>query len=241
MDNQNRNTPPPGHVAIIMDGNGRWASKRNLDRIHGHIQGVESIRKVIRAAVHNDVKYLTLYAFSTENWGRPAEEVNALIGLLCDCTLQETPALLKQDVRILFIGDIDGMTDEVKASMAQSELVTRDCRTLTLVIAVNYSARWEITRMAQKVAAQAVAGTLEPEEITAETVSRNLTTAGLPDPDLLIRTSGELRLSNFLLWQLAYSELYFTPVYWPDFDEAEFEKAVREYQKRERRYGVLTK
>lgn len=240
MNNQSPNTAPR-HVAIIMDGNGRWAKERGLDRVHGHIGGVESIRRTIIAAIKNGVKYLTLYAFSTENWGRPAEEVRALIELLCECTAKETPELKEKGVRMRFIGDIEGMSDKVKTSIARSEKETESCDAMTLVIAVNYSARWEITRMTQQLAAAAKAGIIQPEDIDQELISDHLTTTGIPDPDLLIRTSGELRLSNFLLWQMAYSELFFTPVYWPDFDETEFNKAIEEYKKRERRYGILTK
>ncbi len=239
MDNEPVNTAPR-HVAIIMDGNGRWAKARGLERVHGHVNGVESIRKVIRAAIRNDVQYLTLFAFSTENWGRPAEEVGALIELLCDCISRETPALKAQGVRLRFIGGIDEMSDNVQKSIAWSQNETAACDTVTLAIAVNYSSRWEITRMVRRLAAAARAGDLDPDAIDAELISQNMTTADLPDPDLLIRTSGEERLSNFMLWQLAYSELYFTPVLWPDFDEKEFDRAIEAYKKRERRYGILT-
>lgn len=231
----------PRHVAIIMDGNGRWAEERGQGRVYGHINGVESMRKVIRAAVRRGVKFLTVYAFSTENWGRPKEEVQALMELLCKSLSNETAELKSQGVRMRFIGNVEALAEDVRAAIARSEKETGRNEKLTLVVAVNYSSRWEITRMAQKIAVQVRDEGLQIHEITDRTVADNLVTAGIPDPDLLIRTSGEQRLSNFLLWQLSYSELYFTETYWPDFDESEFDKAIAEYQKRERRYGILMK
>ena len=231
----------PRHVAVIMDGNGRWAKERGQERVYGHVNGVESMRKVIRAAMKWGVKYLTAYAFSTENWGRPREEVDALMELLCRTIADETDELDANGVRIRFIGQTDVLSDVVRESISRSERSTKHNDKHHLIIALNYSSRWEIVRMAQRVAAQVRDGDLQVCDIDAEVVSRNLETAGIPDPDLLIRTSGELRLSNFLLWQLSYSELYFTETYWPDFDEAQFDRAIEEYRKRERRYGVLTK
>ena len=231
----------PRHVASIMDGNGRWAEERGQGRVYGHINGVESMRKAIRAAVRRGVKFLTVYAFSTENWGRPKEEVQALMELLCTSLSNETAELKSQGVRMRFIGDVEALAEDVRAAIARSEKETHRNEKLTLVVAVNYSSRWEITRMAQKIAVQVRDEGLQIHEITDRTVADNLVTAGIPDPDLLIRTSGEQRLSNFLLWQLSYSELYFTETYWPDFDESEFDKAIAEYQKRERRYGILMK
>ena len=231
----------PRHVAIILDGNGRWAEERGQGRVYGHINGVESMRKAIRAAVRRGVKFLTVYAFSTENWGRPKEEVQALMELLCTSLSNETAELKSQGVRMRFIGDVEALAEDVRAAIARSEKETHRNEKLTLVVAVNYSSRWEITRMAQKIAVQVRDEGLQIHEITDRTVADNLVTAGIPDPDLLIRTSGEQRLSNFLLWQLSYSELYFTETYWPDFDESEFDKAIAEYQKRERRYGILMK
>lgn len=231
----------PRHVAIIMDGNGRWAEERGQGRVYGHINGVESMRKAIRAAVRRGVKFLTVYAFSTENWGRSKEEVQALMELLCTSLSNETAELKSQGVRMRFIGDVEALAEDVRAAIARSEKETHRNEKLTLVVAVNYSSRWEITRMAQKIAVQVRDEGLQIHEITDRTVADNLVTAGIPDPDLLIRTSGEQRLSNFLLWQLSYSELYFTETYWPDFDESEFDKAIAEYQKRERRYGILMK
>ncbi len=231
----------PRHVAVIMDGNGRWAKERGQERVYGHVNGVESMRRVIRSAMKWGVKYLTAYAFSTENWGRPREEVDALMELLCRTIANETDELDANGVRIRFIGQTDVLSDVVRESISRSERNTMHNDRLHLIIALNYSSRWEIARMAQRVAAQVRDGDLRVCDIDAEVVSRNLETAGIPDPDLLIRTSGELRLSNFLLWQLSYSELYFTETYWPDFDEAQFDRAIEEYRKRERRYGVLTK
>ncbi len=231
----------PRHVAVIMDGNGRWAQKRGEDRVFGHISGVESMRKVIRAAVECGVEYLTVYAFSTENWGRPEQEVAALMELLCKTIANETNELKQNGVRMRFIGDIQALSKEVRAAISKSEKETFQNRKLTLIIAVNYSARWEITQMVRKVAVQVRDEGLQIHDITADTVAANLVTAGIPDPDLLIRTSGELRLSNFLLWQLSYSELYFTDIYWPDFDEEAFYQAIHEYQQRDRRYGLLAK
>ena len=199
------------------------------------------MRKAIRAAVRRGVKFLTVYAFSTENWGRPKEEVQALMELLCTSLSNETAELKSQGVRMRFIGDVEALAEDVRAAIARSEKETHRNEKLTLVVAVNYSSRWEITRMAQKIAVQVRDEGLQIHEITDRTVADNLVTAGIPDPDLLIRTSGEQRLSNFLLWQLSYSELYFTETYWPDFDESEFDKAIAEYQKRERRYGILMK
>ena len=231
----------PRHVAVIMDGNGRWAQERGEDRVVGHINGVESMRKMIRAAVECGVEYLTVYAFSTENWGRPEREVTALMELLCTTIANETDELKQNGVRMRFIGDIQALSKEVRTAISKSEKETFQNRKLTLIIAVNYSSRWEITQMVRKVAVQVRDEGLQVHDITADTVAANLATAGIPDPDLLIRTSGELRLSNFLLWQLSYSELYFTDIYWPDFDEEAFYEAIREYQHRDRRYGLLIK
>ena len=231
----------PRHVAVIMDGNGRWAQERGEDRVVGHINGVESMRKTIRAAVECGVAHLTLSALSTENWGRPEREVTALMELLCTTIANETDELKQNGVRMRFIGDIQALSKEVRTAISKSEKETFQNRKLTLIIAVNYSSRWEITQMVRKVAVQVRDEGLQVHDITADTVAANLATAGIPDPDLLIRTSGELRLSNFLLWQLSYSELYFTDIYWPDFDEEAFYEAIREYQHRDRRYGLLMK
>lgn len=230
----------PRHVAVIMDGNGRWAERRGMDREYGHIQGVESIRRTLRAAVDFGIKYLTIYAFSTENWNRPKDEVHALMELLCKTIAAETDGMRKEGIRMRYIGNLDQLSAPVRESIMRSERETINCSKLTLIVAVNYSARWEITQMVQKVAAQVRDGGLQIHDISASTVEEYLTTSGIPDPDLLIRTSGELRLSNFLLWQLSYSELYFTDTLWPDFDKEELLKALLEYQRRERRYGALS-
>ena len=231
----------PRHVAVIMDGNGRWAQERGEDRVVGHINGVESMRKTIRAAVECGVEYLTVYAFSTENWGRPEREVTALMELLCTTIANETDELKQNGVRMRFIGDIQALSKEVRTAISKSEKETFQNRKLTLIIAVNYSSRWEITQMVRKVAVQVRDEGLQVHDITADTIAANLATAGIPDPDLLIRTSGELRLSNFLICQLSYSDLYFTDLNCPDIDEEAFYEAIREYQHRDRRYGLLMK
>jgi len=231
----------PRHVAIIMDGNGRWAEQRGMERVYGHVQGVESVRRVVKAATRWGIEYLTIYAFSTENWGRPTEEVTALMELLCESSMGEAPALQRAGVRMRFIGNRAGLSERVQEAIRRSEEMTAGDTKLTLQIAVNYSSRWEITEMVRQMAQEVKSGVLTPEEITPEKISDHLTTAGVPDPDLLIRTSGEHRLSNFLLWQLSYSELYFTDIFWPDFDEQAFDLAVKDFQNRQRRYGLLTK
>ena len=240
MENlQHKNVPQ--HVAIIMDGNGRWARERGLDRIQGHIAGVESVRKVIKAAVGAGIKYLTLYAFSTENWGRPKEETDALMRLLCESAVNESPKLKEQGIKLNFVGDMDSMPDDMRRAIAKSREETASGKVMTLTLAINYGSRREIAQMAKLVASEVKENKLSIREIDDDVVREYLITAALPDPDMLIRTGGELRLSNFLLWQAAYSELYFTGVYWPDFDGTEFGKALDEYAKRERRYGLLTK
>ncbi|MBE5033352.1 isoprenyl transferase [Gallalistipes aquisgranensis] len=231
----------PRHVAIIMDGNGRWAEEHGKERIFGHMNGVESVRNAVRASVRNGVRYLTLYAFSTENWGRPVQEVEALMELLCKSIVNEGRELCEQGVRVEILGDRSRMSEKVQEHLSLIERETSAGDRLTLILALNYSSRWEITRMAQRIAREAAEGKIAPEEIDQQTVAGHMATAAWPDPDLLIRTSGERRLSNFLLWQLAYTELYFTDIYWPDFTEAEFDKAIRSYQSRERRYGLTTK
>lgn len=231
----------PRHVAIIMDGNGRWAESRGLDRIHGHIQGVESVRAVLKAAIRHGVEFLTIYAFSTENWGRPREEVDKLMELLCKSILEESEELAAEGVRMKFIGNLEALPAEVRKTIRENRSEPGTENKVTLVIAVNYSSRWELTEMARKLAQEACKGEIRLEEITAETVSAHLATAGIPDPDLLIRTSGELRLSNFMLWQLSYSELYFTETLWPDFGEEDFDRAMEEYSRRSRRYGLIKK
>ena len=227
----------PQHIAIIMDGNGRWAKERGCDRLVGHQNGVVSVRKITEAATEIGIKYLTLYTFSTENWNRPQAEVDALMELLVENIVKETPTFHQNNIRLLAIGDLKRMPTHVAARLQQCIDETSVNTGLSLVLALSYSARWELTDAMQHLAQQVKDGTLQPEQITEQTISATLTTAGIPDPDLLIRTSGEVRISNFLLWQIAYSELYFTPTHWPDFREEELYKAIVDYQHRERRFG----
>ena len=227
----------PRHIAIIMDGNGRWAKKQGLARMFGHRQGVETVHRITEAAAELGVQYLTLYAFSTENWNRPKEEVDALMVLLVETIAKETPTLMKNNIRLQTIGDLSRLPQTTYDKFMECIQQTSQNTGLTLIIALSYSARWEIIRAAQHMAQAVQEGTLLPEDINEETISNYLTTAQVPDPDLLIRTSGELRISNFLLWQLAYSELYFTNCLWPDFTNEEFYHAIVDYQHRERRFG----
>lgn len=230
----------PRHIAIIMDGNGRWAKERGKERSYGHRQGVESVRTITRAAGNLGIKYLTLYTFSTENWSRPEEEVHALMALMVMAIERETPELMKNNVRLTAIGDLERMPAEVRERLSRCMEQTASNTGITLVLALSYSSRWEIVRAARFMAAEAAAGRLLPEQIDEQLVSSALTTSAIPDPDLLIRTGGECRISNFLLWQVAYSELYFTPQYWPDFDEESLYKAICDYQSRERRFGKIS-
>lgn len=235
----NRQERIPRHVAIIMDGNGRWAQQHGKERCYGHVQGIEPVRSAIRAAVRRGVGVLTLYAFSTENWGRPPQEVEALMELLCRCLVDETPELVKQGVRICLIGERSAFSPEVQRRLHEAREATAGGGKLTLVLALNYSARNEIARAARRLAAQAARRELDPAQIDEQTVAAALDTAAWPDPDLIVRTGGECRLSNFLLWQAAYAEFYFTPVLWPDFTEAEFDRALEAYAARERRFGLV--
>lgn len=227
----------PVHVAIIMDGNGRWAKEQGKDRIYGHQEGVVSVRECTEAAAEIGVKYLTLYVFSTENWGRPKEEVDALMELLVDSIEKETPRLNENKIRLLAIGDLDRLTPKARAKLQNCMDTTSENTRLNLVLALSYSSQWEITNAAQQIAQKVKNGELEVAQITSEAISQHLTTKDIPDPDLMIRTSGEIRISNFLLWQIAYSELYFTETRWPDFREESLYEAIVEYQKRNRRFG----
>lgn len=229
----------PQHVAIIMDGNGRWAKERGFERVVGHQNGVISVRGVTEAATRLGIKYLTLYTFSTENWGRPQAEVDALMAILVDSIEKETPTLHKNNIRLQVIGDVDRMPQKVREKLQGCIDFTSENTGLTLVLALSYSARWEIVKMVKSIVQEVKENDSLVDAIDEKMVSAHLTTKNVPDPDLLIRTSGELRISNFLLWQLAYSELYFTDVCWPDFRSEEFYKAVFEYQQRNRRYGKL--
>lgn len=233
--NDKENSGVPRHVAIIMDGNGRWAKARGLNRSMGHQQGVETVREITTLASNLKIDFLTLYTFSTENWNRPAEEVAALMSLIL--TAMEEELFMKNNVRMRAIGDLSRLPDEVRRAIAGLEQRTARNTGTTLVIALSYSARWEITRAAQQLALRAVRGELRPEDIDEQAVAAELATDFMPDPDLLIRTGGEVRLSNYLLWQCAYSELYFCDTFWPDFHQADFMKALEWYARRERRYG----
>ena len=239
----------PQHIAIIMDGNGRWANERGKERSFGHQAGVEAVRKITAECTRLGVKYLTLYTFSTENWGRPADEVAALMGLVLSSL--EDEIFMKNNVRFRVIGDVKRLPDAVQQKLRETEEHTAKNDAMTMVVALSYSSRWEITEAVRQIVAEVrerfdnplealknfVDGGIWPQDITEETISQHLTTNFMPDPDLLIRTGGELRISNYLLWQIAYSELYFCDTYWPDFDEAELHKAIESYQKRQRRYG----
>ena len=227
----------PAHIAVIMDGNGRWAAQHGKERIFGHQQGVESVRKVIEAAAELGIKYLTLYAFSTENWERPDDEVSALMGIMVQSLNNETDTLKKNNVRLTAIGDLGRLADDVRARLSETIDVTSQSTGLTLLVALSYSSRWEIADAARKIADDVAGGRLKIESIGENEFEKHLSTHGVPDPDLMIRTSGELRISNFLLWQLAYSELYFTDKLWPDFGKEEFYDAIIDFQKRERRFG----
>ncbi len=230
----------PKHVAFIMDGNGRWAKKQGQHRLFGHAAGVESVKEIIKTAREIGVKYLTMYAFSTENWNRPPEEVMGLMDLLVEAITNETDEMQKNGVRLLTIGDISALPESCVHSLNSAIEKTANNTALTLVLALNYSARWELTNACRSLAEKVKAGTMETEEITELAINSVLNTAGIPDPELLIRTSGECRISNFLLWQLSYTELYFTPVQWPDFRKEEFLKALSSYQQRERRFGMTS-
>ena len=230
----------PRHIAITMDGNGRWAKQRGLNRSAGHVEGVNTVRRITEAASKAGVKYLTLYAFSTENWNRPAEEVDALMHLIVLAIERETPDLIRNNVRLTMIGDFERMPREAYDRLKQCMADTGHCTGLVLCLALSYSSRWEITEACRRIAEAAARGDIDPEAITPETISGNLTTAAMPDPDLLIRTGGDMRVSNFLLWQIAYAEIYVTPVFWPDFTEEMFMKAINEYKSRERRFGLTS-
>ena len=223
----------PQHVAIILDGNGRWAKAKGMPRNYGHAQGAKNVERICEDAYHMGIKYLTVYAFSTENWKRSKEEVDALMSLLRSYMKTCVKTAKKNHMRVRVIGDKTGLAPDIQNSIADLERESREQDGLNFTIAINYGSRDEIRRAVQKIAAEGI----RPEDITEEVISEHLDTAGIPDPDLLIRTSGELRLSNYLMWQLAYAEFYFTDVHWPDFDREELKKAVERYNQRERRYG----
>ena len=239
----------PQHIAIIMDGNGRWANERGKERRYGHQAGVETVRRITAECVRLGVKYLTLYTFSTENWNRPSDEISALMGLVL--TSLEDEIFMKHNVRFRVIGDMKRLPDEVQKKLLQTEERTKGNDAMTMVVALSYSSRWEITEAVRQIVTEVhdmeelpenilknwATGGIRAEDITEETISSHLSTSFMPDPDLLIRTGGELRISNYLLWQIAYSELYFCDTYWPDFDEAALHKAIASYQGRQRRFG----
>ena len=227
----------PRHIAIIMDGNGRWAKKLGMMRVLGHKQGVNVVREITEEAAQFGIQYLTLYAFSTENWNRPKEEVDALMSLLVNTIVSETDTLMKNNVQLLSIGDLNRLPNDAKRNIQDCIAKTSSNTGLKLVIALSYSARWEIIQAVKNIAQSVKNEEMQIEQIDEQVFSSALTTKEMPDPDLLIRTSGELRISNFLLWQLAYAELYFTDCLWPEFTKEEFYKAIVEYQGRERRFG----
>jgi len=230
----------PNHIAIIMDGNGRWAKKQGQMRLYGHSIGVESVRETLTAAKNIGVKHLTLYAFSTENWNRPKEEIDGLMNLLVHTIANEVDELNRSGVRLLTIGDRAGLPIECQEELASAIAATETNTEIDLILALNYSARWEITNAMKQIGQQIANGQLQPNDISDEIIAQHLTTTGIPDPELLIRTSGECRVSNFLLWQIAYTEFHFTEVLWPDFKEADLYKAVIDYQSRERRFGMVS-
>ena len=232
-------TKLPAHVAIIMDGNGRWAKKRLLNRINGHEKGSDTVRSVVRTCREIGISYLTLYAFSTENWQRPKTEVGALMTLLKNFLHSEKKEMVENDIRLRVIGQVDRLPEKVQQALQQTMSATKDNSAMTLVLALSYGGRAEIIRMVQEVAKQVKLGEIDPDSITAELVADHLYTRDIPDPDLLIRTSGEMRISNFLLWQIAYTEIFVTPTLWPDFSRDELLEILKDYQNRERRFGQV--
>ena len=239
MTNQLDNNNIPQHIAIIMDGNGRCATERGKPRSYGHQAGVETVRRITSECTLLGVKYLTLYTFSTENWNRPETEIAALMGLVLSSL--EDEIFMKNNVRFKVIGDIERLHVEVQRKLQETIDHTAGNTAMTMVVALSYSSRWEITKAMKDIAKKVLDGQLSVDDITEDTVSQSLTTASIPDPDLLIRTGGELRISNYLLWQIAYSELYFCDTFWPDFNEADLHKAIADYQHRQRRFGKTGK
>lgn len=229
----------PQHIAIIMDGNGRWAKKQGKNRVFGHTEGVKSVRRITEACAKLGVPYLTLYAFSTENWGRPPAEVTALMELLVHSLRKEIKSLNDQNIRLNTIGDMNALPPKCVRELNDGMNLTQNNQRLTLSLALSYSSRWEITNAVKQIAEEVKQGKIEPAQINEQLISGYLSTHNLPDPELLIRTSGEQRISNYLLWQIAYTELYFTEKYWPEFNEEELYKAIVEYQNRDRRFGKL--
>lgn len=229
----------PQHIAIIMDGNGRWAKQRGKDRSEGHFAGMMALKQTVMAAAQKGVKWLTVYAFSTENWGRPQAEVDALMDLVCKGVEMNAAELRENGVRVQIIGERSRFCDSVKEAINRIESTTAEGEKMTLVLALNYSSRSELTMAVQQIARRVAAGELQADAISEKTISQSLYTAAMPDPDLIIRTSGEYRLSNFLMWQASYAEFYFTDTLWPDFGEEELGKAIEAYNTRDRRYGLV--
>ncbi|MCX6237590.1 MAG: isoprenyl transferase [Bacteroidia bacterium] len=227
----------PRHVAVIMDGNGRWAELHGNDRIFGHTQGVDAVRSVVEGAGESGVEYLTLYAFSTENWDRPKDEVNALMSLLVHAIVQETDNLNEKNVKMLAIGNLASLPPDVQLKLSEAVQSTSSNTGLNLILALSYSGRWEILEAVKKIVCKAKNGEVSENQINENMFASHLSTVGIPDPELLIRTSGEYRISNFLLWQIAYSEFYFTPILWPDFRKENLFEAIGDFQRRERRFG----
>ncbi|MBI5646411.1 MAG: isoprenyl transferase [Ignavibacteriae bacterium] len=232
--------PIPQHIAIIMDGNGRWAKSKGMPRAIGHREGVRSVREIVTVCGELGVKYLTLYAFSTENWRRPKDEVSTLMSLLVTSLRQEINDLHKNQIRLTTIGDLTQLPKEAQRELQDAVQRTKDNPGLTLNLALSYSGRWDVVRAIRRIAIESRSGKISPEDIDEQLVASFLSTAGIPDPDLLIRTSGEMRLSNFLLWELAYTEFFISPVYWPQFRRTELYEAVLSFQKRERRFGLVS-
>ena len=230
-------TPKPEHVAIIMDGNGRWANSKGLSRIAGHKRGADSVKAMIKGCLAHKIPYLSIFAFSSENWNRSEEEVNALMDLLIQALETQTKKLNEHGVRLQLIGDLSKFSDRIQGLAKTAQAETKDNDKLIFNVAINYGGRWDITQACQKISKKVAEGELAPQEITEELISEHISTSGIPDPDLYIRTSGEYRISNFLLWQAAYAEFYFTDILWPDFDEDAFTQALVKYTDRDRRFG----
>lgn len=237
IENNIENCAIPQHIAIIMDGNGRWAESQGKERTFGHENGVESVREAIKGCMEAGVKYLTLYAFSTENWNRPKEEVDFLMNLLVQAIVGETPELLKNDIRLKTIGDITALPIESFEHLEKAKEETSHCNTMTLVLALNYGSKKEILNAIKKVVTNINQGDIKLEDLDELYFSNHLDTAGIPDPEIMIRTSNEMRISNFLLWQLAYTELFFLPIFWPEFKRSHIHDCVKDFQNRERRFG----
>jgi len=230
-------TPKPQHIAVIMDGNGRWANSQGLSRVAGHKRGVDSVKSLIKSCITHEIPYLSIFAFSSENWNRSPDEVNALMDLLAQALETQTKKLNEHGVRLQLLGDLSRFSDRIQKLAAGAQNETSANKKLVFNVAINYGGRWDITQACKKIAEKVVAGELEPQQINEECINQHISTAGMPDPDLYIRTSGEYRISNFLLWQAAYAEFYFTDLLWPDFDEDAFTEALLKYTDRDRRFG----